>query len=205
MIPHVQAPQAIPEVKKLLLDYLQNRSSSGTAFKEGEMIRFGWFYFRILEGEAGLTLFGPDLKNFPLQWQPDISMSLNLALVQKYVTESYGLGIEECDLNMTAVVSKSIEERTDFFLNRLGPAKDKNSGWYIGFVDDPLDMNDAKSFKMMSLYELSLQIPDAIKFWFLPGNCQVLLTGNNLQVLQDFNVIPPKPGTYMHKLIHGNH
>lgn len=205
MIPHIEAQQAIPEVKKLLLDYLDARKKGGTAFKEGELIRFGWFYFRIIQGGNGLSLFGPDLKNFPLQWQNDISMSLNLALVQKYVTESYGLPIEECDLNMTAVVSKSIDTRTDFFLNRLGPAKDKNSGWYVGFVDDPMDMNDSKSFKMMSLYELSLQIPDAIKFWFLPTNCQVLLTGNNLQVLQDFNVIQPKPGTYMHKLIYGNH
>lgn len=204
MIPQIHAEQAIPEVKALLVNYLEKRNASGVKFKEGELIRFGWFYFRILDTEQGLSLYGPDLKNFPLQWQHDISMSLNLALVQKYVTESYNLGIEECDLNQTAVVSKSIEERTDFFLNRLGPAKDKNSGWYIGFVDDPLNMDDPKSFKMMTLYELSLNIPDAVKFWMLPTNCQVLLTGKVIEVLQDFNKIAPREGTYMHKLLNGN-
>lgn len=204
MIPRIQAQQAIPEVKTLLENYLRNRQAAGAKFQDGELIRFGWFYFRILNTDNGLTLYGPDLKNFPLQWQEDLSMSLNLALVQKYVTESYGLPIEECDLNMTAVVSKSIDTRTDFFLNRLGPAKDKNSGWYVGFVEDPLDMNESSNFKMMSLYELSLQVPDAIKFWFLPTNTQVLLTGKALEVLSDFNVIQPKQGTYMHKLLFGN-
>lgn len=201
MTPRIHAPSAIPQIKSILQDYFEKKIKAGVTFREGEIIRFGWFFFKVMgTDDDGLEIYGPDLRAFPMEWERDISLPLNLALVQKYVPESYNLKAEAANLDQNAIVSKSFGTRTDYFLNRVEPANEKQSGWFVGFLDDPLDMSDASNLTSMSLYELSLKIPDSVRFWLLPANIQVLNPGDNAIILENFKELEPEKDSYMWRL-----
>lgn len=56
-----------------------------------------------------------------------------------------------------------------------------NSGWYVGIYADPLDMNDADSFELRSLYELTIQDARMTPYWLLPEGFLVHLENGKVE------------------------
>ena len=87
---------------------------------------------------------------------------------------------EPCTLIQTALVSRCYTPgREDVFLEHQRSCGENDSGWYVGVLAEANDMDDANSFELRSLYELSIADDRMTPYWLLPvGRIVRLATGD---------------------------
>jgi hypothetical protein len=88
---------------------------------------------------------------------------------QKDTLRSFGVAEHPCTLRQSALVSVSYTPgHPDAFLQRQESTDANDSGWYVGILDDPADMDDVATFARRSLYELTIHDMRLAPFWLLP-------------------------------------
>jgi hypothetical protein len=195
MMPRFSAPTALRPGRSLLDDYLAQRATE-TTFAAGQTIGIGWWFFRLDDDADGsLVVQAPELGWMPIRWQGDCSHALNSVLIQKYIVESFGSDFGWCRLVDSAVVSKSVVEGCEVFINRLSAGTGADSGWFVGSRTESLDVDDPANLVRWSLWEVAVRFPVVLPYLLLPSGCQVLFEDRPV-VLRDFRPISPLPGSY---------
>jgi AcrR family transcriptional regulator len=157
-------------IEQLVQQYLAGRSVAA-----GQTVQFGWFVFRIADAGPPPVVETPDFRNMA-SYTRDFSRVEDIFRAQQQMLRYREAAEEPCTLAHTAIVSKSYTPgHEDAFLMRTEAAKSHASGWYLGISGDPLDMNDAQSFTLKSLYELSIHDERLLPFWLLPVETAVVL------------------------------
>jgi len=134
----------------------------------------------------------------PINWIEDISMPLYLVMEQKYVAESYDADIDICDILDTSVTGEKFSTEPIFMRRRSRSEQNgQDSGWFIGSLTEDLDKNGLESRSLMSLYEVSLHIPAAVKFLWLPEGYDVILKKDEFEVVHNGITIQPKKDSYV--------
>ncbi len=141
----------------------------------GEIVHAGWLVFRVASEGPPIELESLDFKNIA-SFTRDLSEAEAIFEMQASALRKHAAKEEPCTLRHTAVVSRSYSPgHPKAFIKRDTPAKESDSGWYVGLLDDPLDLNDPKSFAVQSLYELSIVDRRTLPFWLMPVDTLVAL------------------------------
>lgn len=150
-------------LRKAALQFLDSRNA-----KVGETVQFGWFIFRIIEGEEGLDLETLDFKTVA-SFTTDFQIPEKICWAQHETLRLLNVEALECRLVDPALVSRSYRPGTrNAYIERCDPVSYGDSGWYVGIVNETLDPNKATSFVHQSLYELTIQDQRLARFWLLP-------------------------------------
>jgi hypothetical protein len=135
---------------------------------KGEIIHAGWLVFRIANDTHPVILESLDFKSVG-SFTKDLAVAEAIFEMQANRLRMHAVEEEPCTLRHSAVVSKNYRPRhPEAFLKRDTPARDLDSGWFLGILNDPLDFNDPASFYMQSLYELSIADQRLLPYWLMP-------------------------------------
>lgn len=148
---------------------------AGQTVTEGEVIAAGWLLFRIAS-------VGPPVEFESLDFTPAASFTTDLGEAEKIFSQQFELQRryafipEPCTLRDTAIISNSYAPgHPRAFLKRDAATSDRDSGWYVGILEDPLDPRDPASFVVATLYELSVADRRMLPYWLMPAGSLVSL------------------------------
>jgi hypothetical protein len=161
---------------------LVQRYLSGVDHRSGETIQFGWFVFRILEAGAPPEVESLDFKEMA-SFTTDFSAANAVRDLQYAALCRSQVCEEPCNLMQTALVSRSYAPgRTDAFLERQTRSENYDAGWYVGVINEHLDLEEPDSFEFRSLYEISIRDSRTTPFWLLPVGTTVILETGEVQI-----------------------
>lgn len=189
----------LPEfILKWFTDWITSYVDRGAEFVTGQTIQYGWSILQVeLENET-LKIVGPDFLGMPINWIEDISMPLYLVMEQKYVAESYDADIDICGILDTSVTGEKLNAEPIIMRRRSRSEQNgQDSGWYIAGLREDVGANAPESRALMSLYEVSLHIPAAVKFLWLPEGYEVILKKDEFEVVHNGITIQPKKDSYV--------
>jgi hypothetical protein len=143
--------------------------------KPGETVQLGWFTFRVADDSVPPEVESLDFRAMA-SFTRDFSAAEKVREQQWQILCRCSVSEEPCSLAQAALVSLSYTPgRADAFLERQSASCDRDSGWYVGVLDDRRDMSDERSFAFRSLYELSIADERLTPFWLLPVGKKVML------------------------------
>lgn len=146
--------------------------------KQDETIEFSWFIFKVIEKNNSIDLQTLDFKSMG-SFNQDFELIENLHRSQAKTLANENVEADPCNLRQYAIVSKSYNpESNAYFISRDTKQDGNNSGWYLGMLNETLDINNPENLKIVSLYELSIQNKKLIPYWLLPVGYQVVFTDN---------------------------
>ena len=164
-------------LRESALNYLKMRDA-----KVGETVQIGWFLFRITEGQDGLDLESLDFKE-QASFTSDFQIPEQIHWAQQETLKRLGVDEFACTLRDPALVSRSYTPgAANAFLERCPPMSGSDCGWYVGVVDEDLDLNDAESLHHQSLYELTICDQRFARFWLLPVGYRVYFDGDEPRI-----------------------
>ncbi len=148
---------------------------AGRTVAEGEIVAAGWLLFRI--GRVG-----PPIEFESLDFTPAAAFTTDLTKAEEIFAQQFELQRrcafipEPCTLRDTAIISKSYAPgHPRAFLKRDAATTDRDSGWYLGILEDPLDPKDPASFVVSTLYEVSVADRRTFPYWLMPAGSLVSL------------------------------
>lgn len=134
----------------------------------GEIVHAGWLVFRVVGIGPPVELESLDFKKVA-SFTRDLSEAEAIFEMQANALRACSAQEEPCTLRHMAVVSKTyVPGHPQAFLKRDTGAKNTDSGWYMGVLDDSIDFENPNSFTMQSLYELSIADTRMLPHWLLP-------------------------------------
>ncbi len=144
-------------------------------------MQFGWFVFRIAEAGHPPRIESLDFRQLA-SFTDDFRMTEEIDALQKDTLHSFGAAEQPCTLQQSALVSISYSPgHPDAFLQRQESTDTNDSGWYVGVLNDPADMNDVATFSNHSLYELTIHDLRLARFWLLPTGTTICLRDHSTE------------------------
>ncbi len=153
--------------------------------KSGETALFSWFQFRLTETDGELDLETLDFKEMA-SYTRDFELVDRIHAAQVQVLQQQQVEPEFCNLRQCAMCSKSYAAGSPrAFLHRITPAHEAEAGWYVGVIDDPLDVDDRQNLSVKSLYEICLRDRRFLPYWLLPPGFRIVFEGKQPEVQRD--------------------
>lgn len=166
-------------IRETVLSYLRTRDA-----KLGQTVQFGWFIFRIVEGRYGIDLETLDFQAMA-SFTSDFQIPEQIHCAQHETLRRLGSTEMECKLTDPALVSRSyFPLARNAYIERCQPASEGDCGWYVGVVNETLDMGNPNSFVHQSLYELTINDERLARFWLLSVGYRVYFDGEEPRVEQ---------------------
>lgn len=191
-MPRIIANGAMEPVLGAFNEFLEQPEKT---FQAGELIQFGWAWFRLDELDSELIVTTPELGSVSWRFVDDCSDSLNIVLRQRYICDSFGVDIQQCHARHSAIVPLDLGGCNEIFINRTDEADANASGWFIGAVDSSADPENPEHFELKSLWEISCIYPFITEYLCLPVNWQVFFDDAAI-VLNDFAEVDCLPNSY---------
>ena len=150
-------------LRETSLEHLRTQNAQA-----GETVQCGWFLFQVIEGKDGLDLMTLDFKAIA-SFTDDFQIPEQVHWAQQETLRRLGASPQHCTLRSPALVSRAYRPGAfNVYLERCEPVSEGDSGWYVGVINESLDLDDAKSFVHQSLYELAIHDERLARFWLLP-------------------------------------
>lgn len=161
-------------IRQQLILWLKNRD-----VKAGEMVQFGWFWFRVVVNELGIDLESLDFAAMG-SWSCDLKNAGTIHRLQQDVLEREAIEPQDCHLCQYATITRSyLPGHPSVYMKRDGP-QGSDSGWFVGVQDNDRDINDPDNLYRESLYELTIKDRRFAPYWLLPNPYAVLFDGNSV-------------------------
>lgn len=146
------------------------------------MVQCGWFLFKIMQGQNGLDLLTLDFKNIA-SFTNDFQIAEQVHWAQQETLRRLGTSALGCTLRSPATVSRFYRPGAlNAYLERREPISEEDSGWHVGIINEPLDLNDEASFLYQSLYELTILDERLARFWLLPVGYRIYFEGDEPRI-----------------------
>jgi hypothetical protein len=153
--------------------------------KPGELVQFSWFQFRLTETEGELDIETLDFQD-SASYTKDFEFIEQIHAAQVQVLREEKTEPEFCNLRQCAICSKSYAAGSpNAFICRIGPAEEAEAGWYVGVVDDPLDVDNPQNLSVKSLYEICTRDRRFLPYWLLPPGFRVAFGGEKPEVVRE--------------------
>ena len=150
-------------LRESALEFLKTRDT-----KVGETVQLGWFFFRIVDGDNGIDLETLDFRAIA-SFTRDFQIPEQIHWAQHETLRRIDTQEMRCTLRDPALVSRSYRPGgCNAYIERCPPAFENDCGWYVGVIDETLDLNHPDSFVQQSLYELTIHDQRFARFWLLP-------------------------------------
>ena len=150
--------------------------------KPGELVQFSWFLFRLTETDGELDIETLDFEK-SASYTKDFDLVNLIHAAQVQVLQKEQVEPEFCNLRQCAICSKSYAAGSPHaFLSRIGPAEEAEAGWYVGIIDDPLDVDNRQNLNIKTLYEICTRDRRFLPYWLLPTGYRVAFGGDEPEI-----------------------
>lgn len=191
----------VPDVYlKEVVQTLEGMVADGSVFRPGQTVQVGWMVTQVHAHSAShMTLFEPDMRAVPIQWVPGITETLRQMMLQLFMLDSVSL---RSQMVMPTVQQSLIActrySEADFFMTRSKGNSDRDSGWFIGCLDETHDHNDPANLRCVSLYEAYLHQRGLQGFISFPLETMLVMDQRNgMKLFKDGEELIIKPGTFL--------
>ncbi|MDD4267715.1 MAG: hypothetical protein GXY25_22485 [Pirellulaceae bacterium] len=152
--------------------------------RPGETVEFSWFIFRLTETAGQLDIEALDFQQIA-SFTKDFRRVDQIHSAQMQVLREEQAAPAFCNLRQVAACSKSYAPGSPHaFISRVAGAEGDQSGWYVGVVDDPLDVHNPDNVGIKSLYEISIKDRRLLPYWLLPPGYRVVFEGGQPEVFR---------------------
>ena len=164
-------------IRKQALEHLKTLGA-----EPGELVQFSWFLFRLTETDGELDIETLDFEK-AASYTKDFELVNQIHAAQVQVLQQEQVGPEFCNLRQCAICSKSYAAGSpQAFLSRIGPADEAEAGWYVGVIDDPLDVDNRQNLSIKTLYEICTRDRRFLPYWLLPVGYRVAFGGDEPEI-----------------------
>lgn len=185
-----------------LADGIEEMVATGSRFKPKQTFQFGLSLTTVQSyDKTRLTLHEPDMRSMPIAWVPGVTWTVEQMFLQISCLQSVGWRpeLKNVVLNASLLACPRFRERS-FFMNRMEPSDDCDSGWFVGCNDDDHDHNNLENLRRISLYEALLGQPDIGPFLTFPFEASITFDrGRELKIQLEEENIEIAPGTFLHE------
>ena len=102
-------------------------------------------------------------------------------------------------LRESAVVHKNYRSAREVLLDRAeGDGAD--SGWWLSDLADQTGSQDVANFTTISLYQLSIDRPDLVKFFAFPPGYRIAVTIDGIMAFAGADEVPLREGSFLSEL-----
>lgn len=185
-----------------LADGIEEMVATGSRFKPKQTFQFGLSLTTVQSyDKTRLTLHEPDMLSMPIAWVPGVTWSTEQMFLQTSCLQSVGWlpELKNVVLNASLIACPRFREHS-FFMNRMSPSNECDSGWFVGCHDEDHDHNNADNLIRISLYEALLGQPDIGCFLTFPFNSMIVVhRGREIKIWLGEEEIEIAPETFLHK------
>ncbi len=182
-----------------ILKTLAQISSQTDIFNGKFVMCFGWSYYYIDErkdddGNPFWVVQIPDFKADPSKDRTDnVTIALLVQNMQMEAVQRSKSKPEPMVFKDTVLVLKEAKNAKEVYLNRSEAAKNGDSGWYFGLLNDPNEDNhQSDEYETIPSYEFLKFRSEALRVMQMPVGTVAVVTENNLTALIDANDNPLK-------------
>ncbi len=175
-----------------IMRVLADVSRKTNIFNNKFVLNFGWNFLFLTErndsnGEKFWVVETADFNKNPAQDRTDnLTTALVVQNMQMEAVQVAKVKPENCTSRDTILVLKAALESNDIYMHRKEAAKDGDSGWYYGLLDDPDEENHVLAdFESMPTYKLIAVCPDAMRVLQLPVGTVAVFNNKTLTALVD--------------------
>ena len=192
---------AVPDVYlKELAETIEQMVAAGSVFRPGQTFQIGWMITQVASsGASRLSLVEPDMEEMPMQWVLGVTETLRQKMVQVFMLDSVSLRQEmKIPSVLQSLVACTRYSAPSFIMVRSEGANERDSGWFVGCLDDEHDHNDPANLSCVSLYEAYLNQQGIQGFVTFPvGTMIVNDKKNGLTILKDDKPLKIEPGSFL--------
>ncbi len=168
-------------------------------FDEKFVMGFGWSYFYTSErkdnnGNTFYVVQTNDYKKNPFTTRTDdVTLALLVQNMQVETVRVAGVQPEASIFKDTILVLKEAINSPDVYMNRTDPAKEGDSGWYFGLLNDPNEeTHTSDEYQKIPAFELFKFRSEALRVLELPVGTVAVFHNNTMTALVDGNDQPMK-------------
>lgn len=175
-----------------IMNVLTQISQKVSIFNNKFVLCFGWSFFYLTEkvdekGEKFWLIETSDYNKDPVKDRTDnATLSLITQNMQRECVQVAKVQPEGCTFKDTILVLKDAINAEEVYMHRKSPAKDGDSGWYFGLLDDPKEEERPLSdFQAVPSYQLMKIRMGAVRVLQMPVGTVAVFKGNDLTALVD--------------------
>jgi signal recognition particle receptor subunit beta len=172
-----------------LIESMYDMVTSGTCFKSGHTIQYGWMALHLIANESGsLEIWepnpeiGPEDRNLVSeQLQLGATRTITISEIQKKICSDVGIdfmfSLVPSQRDGVTVCSQMREAKDLILFRHKPPDESPWSGWFVGCDGYNHDHQNDR-YEPVSLFDLVAQRPELLKFFALPYGSHVNLRYN---------------------------
>lgn len=175
-----------------VMNVLTQVSHKVNIFNNKFVLCFGWSFFFLTEkqdenGEKFWLVETSDYRKNPVRDRTDnATLSLIVQNMQREAVQVAKVKPEGCTFKDTILVLKDAIEAEEVYMHRKDVAKDGDSGWYFGLLDDPKEEERPLSdFQAVPSYKLMEFRMGAMRVLQMPVGTVAVFKGNEMTALVD--------------------
>lgn len=168
-------------------------------FNDKFVMGFGWSFFYMSErkdnnGNTFYVVQTHDYKKNPMTTKTDdVTLALMVQNMQVEAVRMANVKPEASTFKDTVLVLKEAINASDVYMNRTEPAKDGDSGWYFGLVDDPNEENHTSDeYQKIPAFEFFKFRSEALRVLEMPVGTLAVFHDNTMIALTDGDDKPLK-------------
>ncbi len=182
-----------------LMKVLAQVSQKTNIFNNKFVLCFGWGYFFLTErtddkGNKFWLVQSTDYRNDPTKTRTDnVTPTLVVQNMQMECVSVAKATPEPTTMRDTVLVLKAAKNAENVYMNRQEKAKDGDSGWYFGLLDDPdEDNHKSDDYERMPSYKFMEFRPEALRVLQMPVGTVAVFDKNEMTALVDGDDKPLK-------------
>ncbi|HCA54203.1 MAG: hypothetical protein II735_03845 [Clostridia bacterium] len=175
-----------------IMNVLTQISQKVNLFNNKFVLCFGWSFYYLVErtdenGNKFWLIETDDYTTNPLKNRTDnATVSLITQNMQRECVQVAKVKPEGCTCKDTILVLKDAIEAEEVYMHRKSPAKDGDSGWYFGLLDDPKEEERPLSdFQTVPSWQLTRIRMGAVRVLQMPVGTVAVFKGNDMTALVD--------------------
>ena len=129
---------------------LKGEEDAGSVLQDGSIIQIGWSFYKLVKGEDAFRVVTFDYRGDPFaDTQEDLSLSLRIFHEQTEILNRAGVKAETVSFQDTMLIKRTAMTASKVYLQRLEPAVEGDSGWYMGVIH---------TYRLLSFCEAALAL-----------------------------------------------
>lgn len=168
--------------------------------RDGTVIQFGWAPLRLRAENQELVVCEPDYVGDVNQSVPSVNRTLKVVAKQTALLNALGVDGVTSKYNQGVVLKREVLDLHRVYMHRRRPVNDRDSGWYIGPVDDVGEPPDPSHLDAIYVYRLLNVRSGLLPVMALPPEYIVVFDGDEIEAVVDPSnqrvwPVPPAAGT----------
>lgn len=168
-----------------LAELLEQEQKKYHILGDGKILCFGWNYYKVVCVEDKYQILAVDLKGNPFsETVEDLTLNLEIFGSQLKVIKKTGVIPVHVTFQDTMIVRKTALHASEFYLQRLEPVSQDDSGWYMGALDDT-DSDEPTDYVRIYTYQLLSICKEALSVLQLPVDTIAVFENGTLMEIVD--------------------